>query len=75
MIWQEPKNSEIRTGSQSIPMPEIMQLVDQQERRDWDLLQTRGRYAKLNASIEDFIDCQQMRKALPLKSAHKGTAT
>ncbi len=50
---------------QGINIPAILQLLDYQERIDWELPQGMKRYAEFDATIEDCIDCEQCEKCCP----------
>jgi predicted aldo/keto reductase-like oxidoreductase len=50
---------------QNIPIPVITQLLDRQERMNWDWPQARMEYANFNATIEDCIDCGKCEERCP----------
>jgi len=50
---------------QGIDIPAILQLLDYQERIDWELPRGKKRYAEFDATIEDCVDCEQCEERCP----------
>jgi len=50
---------------QEINIPGILQLLDYQERINWELPQGKQGYARFQATIEDCIDCEQCEERCP----------
>ncbi len=67
---------------QNIPISRIMQLLERQERMNWDWPQAGREYGQLRATIEDCVDCGKCEERCPqnlpvtkrLREAHKRLA-